>query len=298
VHLSTPAPVTRAAQYGCTELWIVELRLPGPVASLPYRDAIAGTRLRLPAGGSLTLLEPSDRVRYDRRGFNPEARGLSRLATNSAARLWLAELRLPESWRSYLDRYGFPIRYSYVPAPWPSSMYQTVFATEPGSAEMPSAGRPFSSELVTSLVARGVQFAPILLHTGVSSLEDHEPPYEEYYRVSPEAAELVNAARRRGSRVVGVGTTAVRALETVTDESGTTRAGDGWTSLVITRSHVLRSVDSMITGLHEPSASHLMMLDRVLRALDHLDRAYGAARRHGYLWHEFGDSHLILGSRK
>jgi S-adenosylmethionine:tRNA ribosyltransferase-isomerase len=205
---------------------------------------------------------------------------------------------LPESWRTYLDRYGVPIRYSYVPDSWPPPLYQTVFATEPGSAEMPSAGRPFSSELVTALVACGVQFAPLLLHTGVSSLEDHEPPYEEYYSVSSESAGLVNAARRRGNRVIGVGTTAVRALETVTDQNGMTRAGGGWTSLVITPSHVLRSVDSMITGLHEPRASHLMMLERVFRASHHLDRAYDAARQKGYLWHEFGDSHLILGKRR
>src|SRR5204863_149591 len=122
----------------------------------------------------------------------------------------------------YLDRNGFPIRYKYVPDRWPSSMYQTVFATEPGSAEMPSAARPFTPELVTRLVSRGVQLAPLLLHTGVASLEDHEPPYEEFYRVPRDTAERVNAARRGGHRVVAVGTTVVRALETVTDETGTT----------------------------------------------------------------------------
>ncbi len=187
-------------------------------------------------------------------------------------------------------------------------MYQTVFATEPGSAEMPSAGRPFTPELVTRLVSRGVQVAPLLLHTGVASLEDHEPPYEEFYRVPRETADLVNAARRAGHRVVAVGTTVVRALETVTDETATTFPGEGWTSLVITRGRPVRSVHALITGLHEARASHLMMLEQVAETARHhgpsgshvcgrchLERAYAEARQAGYLWHEFGDAHLILG---
>ena len=127
----------------------------------------------------------------------------------------------------YLNAHGFPIRYGYVKRSWPSAMYQTVFATEPGSAEMPSAGRPFTPELVTRLVSRGVEIAPLVLHTGVASLENHEPPYEEYYRVPRHTAERVNAARRAGYRVFAVGTTVVRALETVTDEGGTTVSGRG-----------------------------------------------------------------------
>jgi S-adenosylmethionine:tRNA ribosyltransferase-isomerase len=183
-------------------------------------------------------------------------------------------------------------------------MYQTVFATEPGSAEMPSAGRPFTPELVTRLVSNGVQIAPLLLHTGVSSLEDHEPPYEEYFRVPPETADRVNAARRAGHRVVAVGTTVVRALETVTDPRGTTSPGEGWTGLVITPERPLRAVNGLITGLHEPRATHLAMVRQVLAAAGAaapsalLDRAYGEAQEAGYLWHEFGDSHLIIGERR
>jgi S-adenosylmethionine:tRNA ribosyltransferase-isomerase len=180
-------------------------------------------------------------------------------------------------------------------------MYQTVFVTEMGSAEMPSAGRPFTPELVTRLVASGVQIAPLVLHTGVASLEDHEPPYEEFYRVSPQTAGRVNAARRNGHRIVAVGTTVVRALETVTDEDGTTTAGEGWTSLVITPQRRLRVVNALITGLHEPRSSHLAMLERVVSAAGgeerHLEQAYAEARALGYLWHEFGDSHLIIGRR-
>jgi S-adenosylmethionine:tRNA ribosyltransferase-isomerase len=290
LHLSTQLP---------GGFWIVELRQPGPIASLPYREATAGLTLRLPARARATLLAPYPLI----------------ADLDSPSRLWMAALELPDSVQPYLDRHGFPIRYSYVKQPWPTSMYQTVFATEPGSAEMPSAGRPFTPELVTRLVARGVQIAPLLLHTGVASLEDHEPPYEEFYRVSRETAERVNAARRTGHRIVAVGTTVVRALETVTDTSGTTHSGEGWTSLVITPERALRSVNSLVTGLHEPCATHLAMLERIVAAAArhhaadttisasicgpcHLERAYAEARRAGYLWHEFGDSHLILGGPK
>jgi S-adenosylmethionine:tRNA ribosyltransferase-isomerase len=180
-------------------------------------------------------------------------------------------------------------------------MYQTVFANEPGSAEMPSAGRPFTPELVTRLVSRGIEIAPLVLHTGVASLESHEPPFEEYYRVPRQTAARVNAAKRTGARVIAVGTTVVRALETVTDAAGETSPGEGWTDLVITSDRSLRSVTGLITGLHEPRATHLAVLERVaaasagssVSATPHIERAYAEARGLGYLWHEFGDAHLI-----
>jgi S-adenosylmethionine:tRNA ribosyltransferase-isomerase len=179
---------------------------------------------------------------------------------------------------------------------------------------MPSAGRPFTPELVTRLVSRGVGIAPLVLHTGVASLENHEPPYEEYYRVPRDTAERVNATKRAGGRVFAVGTTVVRALETVTDDTGTTFPGQGWTDLVITADRPLRSVSGLISGFHEPRATHLSLLERVItvaanhRTADaevstsvcgrcHIERAYGEARRLGYLWHEFGDSHLIVARR-
>ncbi|RPJ69995.1 MAG: S-adenosylmethionine:tRNA ribosyltransferase-isomerase, partial [Acidobacteria bacterium] len=203
-------------------------------------------------------------------------------------------------------------RYGYVRHPWPISMYQTVFAIEPGSAEMPSAGRPFTPELVTRLVSQGVQIAPLLLHTGVASLESHEPPYEEFYRVPRETADRVNAAKHAGRRVVAVGTTVVRALETVTGRDGVTSPGEGWTDLVVKPGMCVRSIDGLITGLHEPRATHLTLLEQVANAVAyglkdgvvasvcgpcHLARAYAEAIERGYLWHEFGDSHLILGKR-
>jgi len=263
--------------------WTVELRTPGAVASLPYRQGRAGTTLRLPGGGQATLLAP-----YPLDG-----------SLDAASRLWMATLLVSESVPAYLARFGFPIRYSYVKQPWPSSTYQTVFATEMGSAEMPSAARPFTPELVTRLVSAGIQIAPLVLHTGVASLEDHEPPYEEFYRVPLATAERVNSARRHGHRIIAVGTTVVRALETVTDERGGTSAGEGWTSLVINDERPLRAVNGLITGLHEPHATHLAILRSVIDAAGgsqcDLERAYREAREHGYLWHEFGDSHLIVG---
>ena len=179
----------------------------------------------------------------------------------SPPRLWLATLRTPLPLHAYLERFGFPIRYSYVHDRWPSRFYQTAYVTEMGSAEAPSAGRAFTPELMVALVARGVLFAPLLLHTGVSSLEDHEPPYEEYYRVPEATARLLTMTRAAGGRVIAVGTTAVRALETVTDERGVVHPGEGWTDVIITPERGLRAVDGLLTGLHEPRSSHLAMLE-------------------------------------
>jgi S-adenosylmethionine:tRNA ribosyltransferase-isomerase len=276
LHLSTRLP---------GGLWSVELRRPGDKASLPYDGAHAGMALRLPANGHVTMLAP-----YPFSG-----------SLTSRSRLWAAAVDLSEGATTYLERHGQPIRYSYVPRSWPIEMYQTVFANEPGSAEMPSAGRPFTPELVTRLVSRGIEIAPLVLHTGVASLESHEPPFEEYYRVPRQTAARVNAAKRAGGRVIAVGTTVVRALETVTDASGETSPGEGWTDLVIRSDRSLRSVTGLITGLHEPRATHLAVLERVaaasagssVSATPHIERAYAEARRLGYLWHEFGDAHLI-----
>ena len=214
-------------------------------------------------------------------------------ATTSASRLWVAALTLPSGVLAYLARYGRPIRYRYVDHDRPIGAYQTVFADEPGSAEMPSAARPFSAELVTRLVARGVTFAPFVLHAGVSSPEAHEPPMAEWYRVPPESAASVNAARRAGHRVIAVGTTAVRALETVVDDRGRVHGGEGWTEVVVTPERGVTAVDGIVTGWHEPEASHLDMLEAIA-GRDLLDSSYRAALEEGYLWHEFGDSHLIL----
>ena len=207
--------------------------------------------------------------------------------------LWLAKIEFPQDVDEYLTRYGFPIRYNYVKERWPLSFYQTVYATESGSAEMPSAGRPFTSRLLKRLESKGIRIAPLILHTGVSNIETHEPPYKEFYRVSPASAQMVDEARAAGKRIVAVGTTVIRALETLTNGDGRTHAGEGWTCLVITPQRKLRAVNALLTGMHEPEASHLAMLE-ALAGISHIKVAYDEALRKGYLWHEFGDLHLIL----
>jgi S-adenosylmethionine:tRNA ribosyltransferase-isomerase len=208
-------------------------------------------------------------------------------------RLWAARLALPTFTDAYLAVHGRPIRYGYVDRERPLAAYQTIFALEPGSAEMPSAARPFSTELVTRLVAYGVAVAPIVLHCGVSSPEAGEAPQAEYYRVPASTAAAVNAARRAGRWVVAVGTTSVRALESAAGAAGELAAAEGWTELVVRPEQGLRVVDGLITGWHEPRSSHLWMLEAVGgRPL--LEASYRAALEGRYLWHEFGDSHLIL----
>lgn len=266
LHLSTRLP---------GGFWTVEPRTTQADGAQPYRaENLSGETLSLPGGASATLHAPYP-------------------AGTTPPRLWLATLRTPLEINAYLERFGFPIRYHYVPDLWPSRFYQTAYVTEMGSAEAPSAGLAFTPELMASLVARGVIFAPLLLHTGVASLDDHEPPYEEYYRVPATTARLVNMARETGDRVIAVGTTAVRALETVTDDQGVAHPGEGWTDVVITPQRGLRAVDGLLTGLHEPRSSHLAMLE-ALTCRDLLRATYTEALREGYLWHEFGDLNLLL----
>ena len=260
VHFSGPRP---------DGSWLTELRLVRGKTTVPNDHGYPGQRLSLPGGVTLTL------------------------ESRATARLWQA--RLSVAVVPYLLRYGSPIRYSYVPREWPLSYYQTVFAREPGSAEMPSASRPFSPSVVTRLVAAGVLIAPLTLHCGVSSLEGDEEPYPEPYDVPPATANLVNHVRARGGRVIAGGTTVVRALETAalrcTD--GRVCAAAGWTSHVVTPETGVRAVDGLLTGLHEPRSSHLRML-AAFAGPELLGRCYRTAIDAGYLWHEFGDVHLLL----
>ena len=252
--------------------WLVELR-GSATATGPVTDAAPGETLTLPAGGSLTLL---------RRYPGP-----------AAIRLWAASVAVGGTPGAFLARHGRPIRYSYVPDPWPLSAYQTVFARTPGSAEMPSAGRPFSAGLVTDLIAAGVVIAPITLHAGVASLEAGEPPLPERFTVPEPTAQLVNLTRAEGRRVVAVGTTCTRALESAADPGGTVRGRHGWTGLVLGAGHPARIVTGLITGWHDPEASHLALLEAVA-GQELVRSAYLEAEQAGYLWHEFGDSCLLL----
>jgi S-adenosylmethionine:tRNA ribosyltransferase-isomerase len=256
-------------------MWSVELRRLGDAGSTPLLDASVGERVALPESATALLVAPYGAVRAD------------------GVRLWVAKLDVPGGLHAYLDRVGRPIRYGYVSGDWPLSDYQTIFAREPGSAEMPSAGRPFTARVLDALERRGVSIVPIVLHTGVSSLEDHEPPYAERFRVTAAAACAVNETRAAGGRVIAVGTTPVRALETVASPDGFVEPGQGWTDLVIDARRGVRAVDGLLTGFHEPRASHLAMLEAIA-GRDHLAHAYGTALDAGYLWHEFGDVHLLL----
>ena len=287
LHLSTPDPAAGGAdaraQDGDAEVrpvtgdagaraengvrWIVELRRDGSRVV----DGRPGERLRLPGGASATLDRPA-----------------------GGRRLWAATLALGgRPLLDFLAAYGTPIRYAHDPVARPLAAYQTIFARVPGSAEMPSAGRPFTPRLLHALAARGVGVARLTLHAGVSSLEVGEPPYPERFAVPAGTAARVNAARRAGGRVIAVGTTVTRALESAADSDGTVRAAAGWTSLVVTPERGVRAVDGLVTGWHEPEASHLLMLEAVAgRPL--VERSYAAAVALGYRRHEFGDAHLIL----
>jgi len=209
-------------------------------------------------------------------------------------RLWLTSVRAGEPLHEYLWHYGQPIQYSYVTARWPLEAFQTAYALVPGSAEMPSAGRPFTPALITAMAARGVLIAPLTLHTGLSSPERDEAPLDERYEVPAATADAVNAARSWGGRIIAVGTTVARALETVAEPDGTVRGGAGWTDVVITPERGLRAIDGLLSGWHEPAASHLRLLEAAAGSAELLARCYEAALERGYLWHEFGDSHLIL----
>ncbi len=258
-------------------LWVVEPRAPlAGGATEPWPRGRPGLRLSLAGGGLATLTRPV-----------------------SPPRLWQAQIRPAlGSVLADLRAHGRPIRYGHVRRDWPLAAYQSVFADErapggPGSAEMPSAGRPFTGELVARLVSRGVLLAPITLHTGVSSAEADEKPYAEHFTVPAATAAAVRHTRAQGGRVVAVGTTVVRALESALDPAGAVRAADGWTDLVVTPARGVRAVDGLLTGFHEPRASHLWML-AALAGPKLLARCYRAALAGGYRWHEFGDVNLLL----
>ncbi|HVE46912.1 MAG TPA: S-adenosylmethionine:tRNA ribosyltransferase-isomerase [Acidimicrobiales bacterium] len=267
VHLSTRLE---------DDLWVVEPRRPVGGTTSKW-SGVAG---ELPPRHITLTGEGADLELLERYGHSD--------------RLWLARLHVPEPLTAWLDANGKPIRYSYVDGDWPMDAYQNVYATESGSAEMPSAGRPFTPEIITRLVAKGVGVTPIVLHTGVASIEAGERPQPERVKVPRATAARVNSTRSEGGRVIAVGTSVVRALESAVDErSGVLQELDGWTDLVVTPEGGVHAVDALLTGWHEPQASHLLMLEAIAgRAL--LDRSYEASIEQGYLWHEFGDVHLVL----
>jgi S-adenosylmethionine:tRNA ribosyltransferase-isomerase len=248
-------------------------------------DASAGDEVELRGGMRVLLTTP-----YPHEGSSP---------TGTGNRLWRAVVTGPRSVEQHLVRYGRPIAYGYLDRPYPLADYQTVFASRPGSAEMPSAARPFTTSMVARLVSLGIGVAAVTLHTGVSSQEAGEAPQPEWFEVGPMAARLVNATRAAGGRVVAVGTTVTRALESATSATGSdaaeplVRPAAGWTERVVSRLDPPRVVTGLVTGWHDPQASHLLLVEAVAGSVL-TQTAYDAATSAGYLWHEFGDSALLL----
>lgn len=253
------------------DLWVVEPRRRVAGSTHQWVGEPPPRRLHFADGGSIELVEPY----------------------LGSDRLWLARLSLPDDAISWLSSNGRPIRYQYVDRDWPIGDYQNVYALHPGSAEMPSAGRPITPEIITRLIAKGVGVAPVTLHAGVSSLEAKESPFPERVIVPASTARHVNAALAEGGRLVAIGTTVVRALESAATTHGRIAAMDGWTDLVITPERRMRVVDGILTGWHEPEASHLLMLEAIA-GRELLRRSYAEGVAAGYRWHEFGDSHLIM----
>ncbi len=240
-------------------------------------------------------------------GLRPEMQ--IQFAEGLSATVLARDVRIPRLWKlrfstsgtqlvDLIYRLGKPIRYEYISAPWDLDYYQTVYATEPGSAEMPSAGRAFTWKLLLDLKRRGIDTAYIVLHAGLSSYMDDEldaqrPASEEEYFVSATTAKKINRARENDGRAIAVGTTVVRALESVVDGTGRVQEQHGYTRLKIDNHHRLKTVDGLLTGLHEPEASHLDLLSAFLPA-EQIRGAYEEAIQRKYLWHEFGDLNLIL----
>jgi S-adenosylmethionine:tRNA ribosyltransferase-isomerase len=237
----------------------------------PRGTVLCGEELELPGGGSAVTIAPVE----------PEA-----------PRLWYTWFQLPLTMHEYLARFGEPIRYGYITQRFPLGDYQTIFAREPGSSEMPSAARPFSRRILRALEAHDVEIAVITLHCGVASFEEPERPATERYAVPQATADAVNAARKARRRVIAVGTTVVRALESsVLDR--VLVASRGWTDLVIGEHHLMQMVDGLLTGFHSVTSTHQAML-RAFVEPRLLAQAYDVAEEQGYYCHEFGDVHLIV----
>jgi S-adenosylmethionine:tRNA ribosyltransferase-isomerase len=277
-------------------------------ASLPAHGPVGSFTLNLSThyGRNLWLAEP--RWSASQPGPLPLQSGALLTIAGIPARLIAPYPGLPALWfvqaqedlQAGMSCCGQPIRYGYTDREFPLDAYQTIFAAHPGSAEMPSAGRPFSHRLLKALRAKGVEIAGLVLHTGVSSQEveadeaEEQPLYPEPFCIPRTTARAVNAARKRGSRVIAVGTTVVRALESAWDGESI-QPVSGFTRVYVHPKRGIHTIDGLITGLHDPLTSHLALL-YALAGQDLIREAYAEAIRAGYLWHEFGDSHLILRS--
>jgi S-adenosylmethionine:tRNA ribosyltransferase-isomerase len=254
--------------------WLIEIRTIRENKTVRWKAGEPGMAFSLPEGANVRLVE---------RFYN----------NKQLLDLWVATLHLSQSVETYLAAHAFPIQYETIDRRYPLAYYQNFFSFHPGSAEMPSAGRGFTPQVVNKLLKKGVVFAPVLLHTGVSSLEENEAPYPEYMEITPLSASIINTAKSQGNRIIAVGTTAIRAIESAAGTDGLLRPYQGHTSLFIDESYHLKMTDALLTGFHEPRASHLHML-QALAGIEHMELAYQAAIAADYYWHQFGDLHLIL----
>lgn len=266
LHLSTKLPDRR---------WLIEIREITGNKTRRWHEGIQGMTFQLPSESTVTL----------KQRFYSNEQWLN---------LWVAEFNLHQPLQQYLASNATPIQYEKLDRRYPLSYYQTFFSFHPGSSEMPSAGRGFTARLVEILVKGGITFAPIVLHTGVSSLEENETPYPEYMEIDPVSSALINSAKSQGRRIIAVGTTCIRAIETAANNpEGCVIPFRGNTELFVDENYNMKIIDGLLTGFHEPKASHLNMLQAVA-GFDHIDRAYKEAVQSGYFWHQFGDLHLIL----
>ena len=254
--------------------WLIEIREITGNRTIRWKEGAEGMVFHLPSGTTVTL----------KQRFYKNEQWLD---------LWVADFNLHQSMHTYLAANARPIQYDKLDQPYPLSYYQTYFSFHPGSSEMPSAGRGFTPELIERLLKKGVELAPVILHTGVSSLEENEMPYPEYMEIDPVAAALINTAKMEGRRIIAAGTTCIRAIETATNYRGIVMPYRGNTELFIDENYTMKVVDGLLTGFHEPRASHLNMLQSVA-GFEHIDSTYKEAIKAGYYWHQFGDLHLIL----
>lgn len=256
------------------EEWLIEIRKIKGQKTIRWKGGSEGMVFPLPAAAQIKLKE---RYYNDHRLLD----------------LWVAEFSTHLRPEAYLAVHAQPIQYEKLNEAYPLTYYQTFFNFHPGSAEMPSASRGFTTALVENLLRKGVVFAPVLLHTGISSLEEDETPYPEYMEINPVSAAIVNTAKSQKKRIIPVGTTAVRAIESAADEDGRLMPYKGYTELFIDGGYRVKVADGLLTGFHEPRASHLHMLQSIA-GHKHIEEAYRTAISHAYYWHQFGDMHLIL----
>ncbi|MDD3921482.1 MAG: tRNA preQ1(34) S-adenosylmethionine ribosyltransferase-isomerase QueA [Eubacteriales bacterium] len=202
-----------------------------------------------------------------------------------------------------LDRAGQMPLPPYIKTRLPEAereRYQTVYSKERGSAAAPTAGLHFTPELLAAIQEKGVAIADVLLHVGLGTfrpvsaenVEEHHM-HAEYYQVSEETANLINQRRKDGGRIVCVGTTSCRTLESVTDDNGVVHSGSGWTSIFITPGYRFKAVDALITNFHLPEST-LLMLISALATREEILRVYAHAVQERYRFFSFGDAMLIL----